>query len=129
MRISDWSSDVCSSDLMSSVQACYSHFGGGAIPTRASSPQTTTAVPPQTYSTKKKWNASGLSSRVGRPVPKKLGPAGSSPTFHPCQATASTPDPRPTSSRQPSRRSEEHTSELQSLMRISYAVFCLKKKN
>src|SRR3546814_7887848 len=27
-----------------------------------------------------------------------------------------------------SRRSEEHTSELQSLMRISYAVFCLKKK-
>src|SRR3546814_1886373 len=31
-------------------------------------------------------------------------------------------DPRAT-------RSEEHTSELQSLMRISYAVFCLKKKN
>src|SRR3546814_6733811 len=28
-----------------------------------------------------------------------------------------------------SERSEEHTSELQSLMRISYAVFCLKKKN
>src|SRR3546814_2394656 len=42
---------------------------------------------------------------------------------------------RPTSSRpvrvgtrEPSGRSEEHTSELQSLMRISYAVFCLKKK-
>src|SRR3546814_5716618 len=29
---------------------------------------------------------------------------------------------------QPPQRSEEHTSELQSLMRISYAVFCLKKK-
>src|SRR3546814_10435001 len=29
----------------------------------------------------------------------------------------------------PLARSEEHTSELQSLMRISYAVFCLKKKN
>src|SRR3546814_9556728 len=29
----------------------------------------------------------------------------------------------------PPTRSEEHTSELQSLMRISYAVFCLKKKN
>src|SRR3546814_15738216 len=29
----------------------------------------------------------------------------------------------------PSHRSEEHTSELQSLMRISYAVFCLKKKS
>src|SRR3546814_4542775 len=36
--------------------------------------------------------------------------------------TALPPPPRPT-------RSEEHTSELQSLMRISYAVFCLKKKN
>src|SRR3546814_6175636 len=32
-------------------------------------------------------------------------------------------------SRWRSTRSEEHTSELQSLMRISYAVFCLKKKN
>src|SRR3546814_4216647 len=31
--------------------------------------------------------------------------------------------------KQAARRSEEHTSELQSLMRISYAVFCLKKKN
>src|SRR3546814_6592931 len=30
---------------------------------------------------------------------------------------------------EPQMRSEEHTSELQSLMRISYAVFCLKKKN
>src|SRR3546814_3026220 len=30
--------------------------------------------------------------------------------------------------RAPTTRSEEHTSELQSLMRISYAVFCLKKK-
>src|SRR3546814_10709625 len=32
-------------------------------------------------------------------------------------------------SRSSASRSEEHTSELQSLMRISYAVFCLKKKN
>src|SRR3546814_7550280 len=34
-----------------------------------------------------------------------------------------------TINRPPSERSEEHTSELQSLMRISYAVFCLKNKN
>src|SRR3546814_4938157 len=33
------------------------------------------------------------------------------------------------SRQQEAHRSEEHTSELQSLMRISYAVFCLKKKN
>src|SRR3546814_1418999 len=38
--------------------------------------------------------------------------------------------PRPQPNFGPFRaRSEEHTSELQSLMRISYAVFCLKKKN
>src|SRR3546814_5224286 len=42
---------------------------------------------------------------------------------------ASSPTLGNTSSIRPSRfRSEEHTSELQSLMRISYAVFCLKKK-
>src|SRR3546814_1946880 len=35
---------------------------------------------------------------------------------------------RPTRPTYPAVRSEEHTSELQSLMRISYAVFCLKKK-
>src|SRR3546814_7037411 len=35
---------------------------------------------------------------------------------------------RPESARKRRQRSEEHTSELQSLMRISYAVFCLKKK-
>src|SRR3546814_1997931 len=37
--------------------------------------------------------------------------------------------PETVSSGTPLIRSEEHTSELQSLMRISYAVFCLKKKN
>src|SRR3546814_9318633 len=36
--------------------------------------------------------------------------------------------PRPRWGATPAMRSEEHTSELQSLMRISYAVFCLKKK-
>src|SRR3546814_9777687 len=40
------------------------------------------------------------------------------PPVQPCAATVRRDD-----------RSEEHTSELQSLMRISYAVFCLKKKN
>src|SRR3546814_4078223 len=38
-----------------------------------------------------------------------------------CRCSRSPPPPRP-------HRSEEHTSELQSLMRISYAVFCLKTK-
>src|SRR3546814_5209867 len=38
-------------------------------------------------------------------------------------------DPMRSSQTWTADRSEEHTSELQSLMRISYAVFCLKKKN
>src|SRR3546814_4207725 len=38
------------------------------------------------------------------------------------------PRPKPNARLPATRRSEEHTSELQSLMRISYAVFCLKKK-
>src|SRR3546814_6605172 len=51
-----------------------------------------------------------------------------------CRSAEPTPDyaePRysPGMDRAPESRSEEHTSELQSLMRISYAVFCLKKKN
>src|SRR3546814_5261729 len=41
---------------------------------------------------------------------------------------ASSPPPACGSRRRRGARSEEHTSELQSLMRISYAVFCLKKK-
>src|SRR3546814_6582505 len=63
-------------------------------------------------------------------------------TARPAPAPPPRRDPRPDRRRRPdpgqyladhprdhrSRRSEEHTSELQSLMRISYAVFCLKKK-
>src|SRR3546814_2380894 len=44
------------------------------------------------------------------------------------RSTASGHRQRPCRPRARDRRSEEHTSELQSLMRISYAVFCLKKK-
>src|SRR3546814_4455624 len=47
------------------------------------------------------------------------------PTSATCPGTATAPAPFPLG---PGARSEEHTSELQSLMRISYAVFCLKKK-
>src|SRR3546814_2787169 len=50
-----------------------------------------------------------------------------SPTKMHRRATARAQRPSPLST-QPRPRSEEHTSELQSLMRISYAVFCLKKK-
>src|SRR3546814_4678793 len=47
-------------------------------------------------------------------------------TLSACRQCPAPRDPRRAGRR--GRRSEEHTSELQSLMRISYAVFCLKKK-
>src|SRR3546814_11750234 len=64
-------------------------------------------------------------SRLCRPTATSADPAANE--LSPPQLT-----PYPTSRMHPRRnedlRSEEHTSELQSLMRISYAVFCLKKK-
>src|SRR3546814_4673994 len=74
MRISDWSSDVCSSDL-------------GDL---------------------------GIDMRLDHQY-RALLPFGVEYADHGCHL-------------HPGTRSEEHTSELQSLMRISYAVFCLKKK-
>src|SRR3546814_5485848 len=64
----------------------------------------------------------------GKPdqAPPVTDPAQTLPTEQPAPVPAEQPapaEPAPTPA-----RSEEHTSELQSLMRISYAVFCLKKK-
>src|SRR3546814_6666973 len=57
-------------------------------------------------------------------------PPGAEPAAKPSDAACSS-DARMVPNRRSGsgKRSEEHTSELQSLMRISYAVFCLKKKN
>src|SRR3546814_4885525 len=86
MRISDWSSDVCSSDLRPLI-----------------------------------WRPRMLSAAlIERCGLAHLGP---------CAAKAVACLPVIVFEDIPmNRRSEEHTSELQSLMRISYAVFCLKKK-
>src|SRR3546814_4493853 len=58
--------------------------------------------------------------------------AAARPRSSPSRRSPQQSPPAPSQSRRggarTSRRSEEHTSELQSLMRISYAVFCLKKK-
>src|SRR3546814_9178451 len=95
MRISDWSSDVCSSDLLF---AALRHAG-----------ITTVVVT---------FDGSGDSGQIEdiqAHAGDQLADIPTTPVeiarldFH--------------------ARSEEHTSELQSLMRISYAVFCLKKKN
>src|SRR3546814_4499133 len=115
MRISDWSSDVCSSDLAS----CGAFLGTGwlaeagcggtkAWPVAAASPFAGCDCACG-------WaEQAGLTSRAARARRRIM--AGLSKAWMKC---ANEPD---------SLRSEEHTSELQSLMRISYAVFCLKKK-
>src|SRR3546814_7766212 len=97
MRISDWSSDVCSSDL------CGLHPCGGGVDLSFCQLKARVSLDRRC--------ASGADTIEFRDD-------GRSPLV------ASLPGPIETGS-----RSEEHTSELQSLMRISYAVFCLKKKN
>src|SRR3546814_7667202 len=86
MRISDWSSDVCSSDLGRSSFVLKRIFFGAFAMARIYHRRST--------------------CRPGKAKGRTRGPRGV----------------------QSPGRSEEHTSELQSLMRISYAVFCLKKK-
>src|SRR3546814_2097098 len=95
MRISDWSSDVCSSDLQRSRPADRS---GRA------------------------WRAGGRLRRDG----SGLSRIADGDLQHP--RAEGVPVGAHGVLRGADGRSEEHTSELQSLMRISYAVFCLKKK-
>src|SRR3546814_1958736 len=97
MRISDWSSDVCSSDLLECVHGAKQldvDFPNFRMPGRQCP------------------NIGNVCENIARGYAcfaMKIG-------IWPCPQVEGI------------TRSEEHTSELQSLMRISYAVFCLKKK-
>src|SRR3546814_7037100 len=79
--------------------------------------------PPRSTRTDTRFPYTTLFRSRGAPKPAPPTWVGATP---PTPAPFGTPGPR--RSRHPDTRSEEHTSELQSLMRISYAVFCLKKK-
>src|SRR3546814_7372681 len=68
-----------------------------------------------------------FSSRATRPVCRFR--RAFYPMRQPCKCSTIVPGLSTSDDAKPLPRSEEHTSELQSLMRISYAVFCLKKKN
>src|SRR3546814_4803086 len=114
MRISDWSSDVCSSDLGLGGRVCAFDGAGGWRAHGA-------------LRLKTGWgdcSVGTLGGRIGAARIHRRPPL--------VVGRGYAPDaPRtPTDSSQTfaGARSEEHTSELQSLMRISYAVFCLKKK-
>src|SRR3546814_5391322 len=107
VRMSGWSSDVCPSDLAAAVR-CRTNTG---LPRHL----TVTAMPSATVAVSNSIDASASTSAAGF-IWSMNG-----------QATHAAPM-APTAVVATYRRSEEHTSELQSLMRISYAVFCLKKK-
>src|SRR3546814_1032120 len=79
------------------------------------------------------WDAEGRPPIISSALtcPASTARASAAPDIPGRSASRAAPQKRPTSARawtEKSRRSEEHTSELQSLMRISYAVFCLKKQ-
>src|SRR3546814_4663807 len=119
MRISDWSSDVCSSDL--------SH--GATVHTDVM----------KTQALKQALDRWGFDAAIGGARRDEEKSRAKERIFS-FRSAAHRWDPK---NQRPelwnlyntrihkgeSVRSEEHTSELQSLMRISYAVFCLKKKN
>src|SRR3546814_4555185 len=115
MRISDWSSDVCSSDLEPGEMATLKLLRDGK--------KLTVKVDVGTL-------APGVAQDdLEPPKPAPIGPLG-------LAVRSMNADERSKAQVLSGGvtvisvgRSEEHTSELQSLMRISYAVFCLKKKN
>src|SRR3546814_9495289 len=116
MRISDWSSDVCSSDLSPFDRPITRKFP----PPNDQDPEGEDFALPSSG-----WEAMARGAR-GRCRARRRSPAASAACrarpygrtgFSAGRCASGSPG-----------RSEEHTSELQSLMRISYAVFCLKKK-
>src|SRR3546814_7865572 len=122
MRISDWSSDVCSSDLFSD-SASENWIDGDVLDRLADE--------------KLAAEAESIRAREGyeeiRAVPMTRISFADYDGLRPVRGEI----PEPTAEEEARcaeieaemNRSEEHTSELQSLMRNSYAVFCLKQKN
>src|SRR3546814_8218383 len=121
MRISDWSSDVCSSDLRCSTVA--SSCGRWPATACRSAPGSASAARKKTAACLSRWTAW---PRKVFSLPRIYTDEHGSGAFifH-----VHLPYPCPFVQIRGQQRSEEHTSELQSLMPISYAVFCLKKKN
>src|SRR3546814_2174652 len=131
MRISDWSSDVCSSDLFNQLLArtlaSDPHVKGGRrVVFLSSDDEGATA------------SVAALAERLGF-APVNLGTLEEGGALVQAREDKSwgplifqdlfKHEPERPAAAAARSRSEEHTSELQSLMRISYAVFCLKQQN
>src|SRR3546814_5193400 len=112
MRISDWSSDVCSSDLAQDIALIRTPTGFAFAPIADGAvmePKAFNALPQEER------------QRIEGEIEKLQGELQDVVKLIPGWATEHRDALR-------ELRSEEQTSELQSLMRISYAVFCLQKK-
>src|SRR3546814_10258380 len=123
MRISDWSSDVCSSDLK--YKRRYLRDFGFEIHEFKPFPADAPIDPETTGAFGVSWRDDGTPVFTQAALPEGRRPLGreySALRWSGFSANEPVPLERG------GVRSEEHTSELQSLMRISYAVFCLKKK-
>src|SRR3546814_5480526 len=123
MRISDWSSDVCSSDLTHRIIALAGRVGeraGAAIHVGGSNQSRLREIGPGRV-------VIGLRA-IEREARRRVRPTAFDHERHRALDLVRREIglARPLPARHV--RSEEHTSELQSLMRISYAVFCLQQK-
>src|SRR3546814_7285916 len=134
MRISDWSSDVCSSDLARTDRERRRdvHRRRADDLDRLSElarPERCHARQPETADDRR----IGGAARDGRDLPEALWRASPADLGHdgnlPARRRRHTDAGARRARRRTGVRSEEHTSELPSLMRISYAVFFLTKKN
>src|SRR3546814_5434762 len=113
MGISDWSSDVCSSDLLQEALEKRAALADLPLIWHVIGPlqSNKTRAIAENFDWVHSVDRIRIATRLGEQRPAQLMP------LQVCvQVNIS------------GERSEEHTSELQSLMRISYAVFCLKKK-
>src|SRR3546814_1407320 len=127
MRISDWSSDVCSSDLAALVAevrreeeaAQRASDQSAAAALEISQLATGTAVSPEEMAEVRTER-----DRLWRPLREHL--LNGAALQAPAEAIAGYESGVAAADDRADARSEEHTSELQSLMRISYAGFCLK---
>src|SRR3546814_1404074 len=114
MRISDWSSDVCSSDL--ARQLLEGHAGTDGLGARAENLHVAVVEQHQPVLAVEQSDGRGeMLDGLQQQILRLEGHAPGAVLVGKVAPGAAV-------------RSEEHTSELQSLMRISYAVFCLKKQ-
>src|SRR3546814_3930451 len=124
MRISDWSSDVCSSDLRQQHERRRRQHGSECAPALGlgieAEKELRQAVHDEGPAGPPRIAAAAVIGDEGR--------VDDAPGDDPLADDPGRIEQYQGDKQAEGMRSEEHTSELQSLMRISYAVFCLKKK-